>query len=34
MRNIILGVYSLPHALFCDSSCFGEEINITVSNIQ
>lgn len=34
MRNIILGVYSLPHALFCDSSCFGEEINITISNIQ
>ena len=34
MKNTILGIYSLPHALLCDSSCFGKEINITISNIQ
>jgi len=34
MNNIILGFYHLPHALLCDESCLGKEIDITILDIK
>ena len=33
MENVIICFFSLPHAILCNHSCFGKEINIKISNI-